>query len=546
MASMAALMKLSARINKDENKDPSAKARNAHKPRDSKRRSHKAIGAASGGLLGAFAGFKPVQPAKRNKPDHPLPKGPRSRRREDTEGVATAGAAGSHDGGTGGRMQRSRGASKPRQRKTLSDLLQNVRGGGFGRGRKGRRREEEESDGEGCGKGILDTSIAFDCADYVESDGDDLGGAEGPSSADEGTGDGASDGESGEAAAARDRGDSVGRLQPSSTLAASKGVRCSATIERTHRSSGTLLNRKELKEATVVVSRGKIAVFAGFSAPSGAPEFKASLAGRLVLHTTRIDRGKLTLRLVDSCTSILLHKGDPVDLSAFGEAVTAGKNAGSTTKRCRGTSHNKPATKVLRRELPSHFTPEQRDVLSAAWRGESLFFTGSAGTGKSLVLRELVSTLPKETTAVVASTGIAACAVGGTTLHSFVGGGSLERSISEVVATVRRSKESMSRWLRTRTLVCDEISMIDAATLDLVEQVARRVRGKQEPFGGIQLIISGDFFQVCLRVLALPKLDVTDTAPYGSCHRSRSRGKSSRLWHSRQSAGRSVCRYAFR
>lgn len=146
---------------------------------------------------------------------------------------------------------------------------------------------------------------------------------------------------------------------------------------------------------------------------------------------------------------------------------------------------------------------EQRKVLSlVAEENKSVFFTGSAGTGKSVLLREIIKTLrvkskaQPDRVAVTASTGLAACNVGGVTLHSFAGIGLGKEEIPELVKKIKRNQKAKSRWMRTKILVIDEISMVDGDLFDKLEGVARIIRNNGRPFGGIQLVITGDFFQL--------------------------------------------------
>ena len=140
-------------------------------------------------------------------------------------------------------------------------------------------------------------------------------------------------------------------------------------------------------------------------------------------------------------------------------------------------------------------TSEQSRVLEMVKNGESVFFTGSAGTGKSYLLRRIISALPPETTFPTASTGAAACLIGGTTLHSFAGIGSGSSSLERCISMASRDPHS-SVWRKCRCLVVDEISMVDADLLDKIEAVARAVRRSKEPFGGIQVVFCGDFLQL--------------------------------------------------
>ena len=146
---------------------------------------------------------------------------------------------------------------------------------------------------------------------------------------------------------------------------------------------------------------------------------------------------------------------------------------------------------------------EQRKVLNlVAEETKSVFFTGSAGTGKSVLLREIIKTmrvkykLQPDRIAVTASTGLAACNVGGVTLHSFAGIGLGKEDIPILVKKIQRNPKAKIRWLRTRVLIIDEISMVDGELFDKLESIARIVRGNGRPFGGVQLVVTGDFFQL--------------------------------------------------
>ena len=98
--------------------------------------------------------------------------------------------------------------------------------------------------------------------------------------------------------------------------------------------------------------------------------------------------------------------------------------------------------------------------------------------------------------AVTASTGLAACNVGGVTLHSFGGIGLGKEPLPELIKKVKKNQKAKNRWLRTKVLIIDEISMVDGDLFDKLEGIARAVRNNGRPFGGIQLVITGDFFQL--------------------------------------------------
>lgn len=135
-------------------------------------------------------------------------------------------------------------------------------------------------------------------------------------------------------------------------------------------------------------------------------------------------------------------------------------------------------------------------------KGQSVFFTGPAGTGKSVLMRAIISELKKkfarepERVAVTASTGLAACNIGGMTLHSFAGIGLGKEDVQTLVKKIRRNPKAKNRWLKTKVLIIDEISMVDGDLFDKLSQIGRTIRNNGRPWGGIQLVITGDFFQL--------------------------------------------------
>ncbi|XP_011499920.1 PREDICTED: ATP-dependent DNA helicase PIF1 [Ceratosolen solmsi marchali] len=153
------------------------------------------------------------------------------------------------------------------------------------------------------------------------------------------------------------------------------------------------------------------------------------------------------------------------------------------------------AKKLFNNPTLQETTEEQSRILQCVLSGKNIFFTGSAGTGKSFLLKKIVSALPPDVTMVTASTGVAACHIGGITLHQFAG-------IGLGMGTMERCKQIVSKsvagtnWRKIKHLIIDEISMVDGDYFDKIEAVARFVRNSEKPFGGIQLILCGDFFQL--------------------------------------------------
>lgn len=144
---------------------------------------------------------------------------------------------------------------------------------------------------------------------------------------------------------------------------------------------------------------------------------------------------------------------------------------------------------------------QQEQFIASIADGKSVFITGSAGTGKSFLLQQAVCTFrrihPPNSVFVTASTGVAECALGGQSLYSFAGVGLGKGTKNELLSTVLKSNEAVDRWKRAKVLVIDEINMIDGELFDNLEFLASTIRNSQPLlWGGIQLIVNGDFFQL--------------------------------------------------
>ncbi len=128
--------------------------------------------------------------------------------------------------------------------------------------------------------------------------------------------------------------------------------------------------------------------------------------------------------------------------------------------------------------------------------GESVLLTGPAGSGKTYVLSDFIRRAKRmgRTVAVTATTGLAASHLGGSTIHSWAGIGIADELPAHFVANLSKARHDIIT--KTDVLIIDEISMLHDFRLDMVDQAARMVRGSDEPFGGIQVILCGDFFQL--------------------------------------------------
>lgn len=128
--------------------------------------------------------------------------------------------------------------------------------------------------------------------------------------------------------------------------------------------------------------------------------------------------------------------------------------------------------------------------------GESVLLTGPAGAGKTYVLNQFIKHAKAEGkhVSVTATTGLAATHLGGTTIHSWSGMGVLDYVPDKFADHVPKGRREIIE--KTDVLIIDEISMLHDFRLDMVDEICRLVRKKDMPFGGIQLIMSGDFFQL--------------------------------------------------
>ncbi len=131
-------------------------------------------------------------------------------------------------------------------------------------------------------------------------------------------------------------------------------------------------------------------------------------------------------------------------------------------------------------------------------KGHSVFLTGPAGSGKTYLLRRYIRHLreKKIRVAVTASTGIAATHLGGVTIHSWSGMGIRDRLSDQELRDLRTKFYLKHNFSQTEVLIIDEVSMLHARQLDLLDRICRLFKKPFVPFGGLQVIFSGDFFQL--------------------------------------------------
>jgi ATP-dependent DNA helicase PIF1 len=165
--------------------------------------------------------------------------------------------------------------------------------------------------------------------------------------------------------------------------------------------------------------------------------------------------------------------------------------------------------------LLNTLTEEQLSVINQLLEGDSIFLTGGGGVGKSYLLSVIYTEFPglkKKLTSIknpesiaklpriqmCALTGCAALLLGhkAKTLHAWAGIGLGKGTVSELYTKIRRNQKAYKNWLCTDLLIIDEISMMTAELLDKLNEIGKKIRANRRPFGGIQVLLVGDFYQL--------------------------------------------------
>ncbi len=141
---------------------------------------------------------------------------------------------------------------------------------------------------------------------------------------------------------------------------------------------------------------------------------------------------------------------------------------------------------------------KQQEALNLLKMGKNIFLTGAAGSGKTYLLNQYIRHLKDNNVnvAVTASTGIAATHLQGSTIHSWSGIGVRNGLTDEDLEKILKSDHIKRNYRKTKVLIIDEISMLHKFQLDMVDTIARHILVSARPFGGIQVVLCGDFFQL--------------------------------------------------
>ncbi|MDQ1281675.1 MAG: ATP-dependent helicase [Patescibacteria group bacterium] len=140
----------------------------------------------------------------------------------------------------------------------------------------------------------------------------------------------------------------------------------------------------------------------------------------------------------------------------------------------------------------------QEEALDILKMGHSVFLTGAAGTGKTFVLNKYIQYLKTHSISpiITASTGIASTHIGGQTIHSWSGIGILEKLDKYTLDKLEQNEKLYKKYENVKVLIIDEISMLHASRLDMINTLFKKFKKSDKPFAGIQIIFCGDFFQL--------------------------------------------------
>jgi ATP-dependent exoDNAse (exonuclease V) alpha subunit len=140
---------------------------------------------------------------------------------------------------------------------------------------------------------------------------------------------------------------------------------------------------------------------------------------------------------------------------------------------------------------------KQEEALTIVKNGFNLFLTGSAGTGKSFTISKIINYLDinNYNYGLTALTGCAAVLINGQTIHSFLSLG-ISRDYNEIYNNLNKYKGKLNKLKKLQVLIIDEISMMDNHLFELINNLLINIKNNNKPFGGIQLILVGDFFQL--------------------------------------------------
>ena len=145
---------------------------------------------------------------------------------------------------------------------------------------------------------------------------------------------------------------------------------------------------------------------------------------------------------------------------------------------------------------------KQNEAFKAMKNGFNIFITGPGGSGKSHVINFFVEYYKnnyeddENKLYVTSSTGLSSLLINGITINQYSGIGIGDKEIDYYVKKISKNKKTRERWRNTKILIIDEVSMISSDIFEKLDIIGQKIRKNGKPFGGIQIILSGDFLQL--------------------------------------------------
>lgn len=183
------------------------------------------------------------------------------------------------------------------------------------------------------------------------------------------------------------------------------------------------------------------------------------------------------------------------------------------------TKKIEPVSVEVKEPEPIVLSEEQQKVIDNALNGDNIFLSGNPGTGKSFVIKHLIKALKEkyfdgnnldilnDIIGLAALTGAASVLIGATTIHSFLKIGLARNSAEDLYGHVSNSMKTRYKFnnlkYKLKVLIIDEISMMDIKFFEKISDYLKLIKNSSLPFGGIQIILSGDFHQI-------PPVEFTD------------------------------------